>query len=513
MLAHLSDPHLPPLPVPRLGDLVGKRALGYLNWTRNRHKYQRREVLDALVSDVQRQEPDHIAITGDFVNQWQNRLLNIHPALLPAFKGLDTHKRALGAGVKVHGATVHFVVAEMDSGPIIMQGAVAVRDNDSEAALSARVLAMEHRIYPRALSLVAQGRVRVVDGRCLIDDVPVPEDGYPGEYMVELAQAIKRGHGDALLRPATARTWACGSCERAIGHDEPSAGTGALAGPRAVVGETAAGAWAGEGPREEQGNEGPRRGDVRERRRPRVSAPAQCRERRRSAASAGASARMRRGCGSVARMSRLSARPCGVVAELGSDAQVGFHGHENVGLGVANSVLAYRAGARQIDGSTRSSRAGRCGSHQFHRPNSETIAGTINVFHMTMFAEFLDKLAAIPEGDGSVLDHSMIVYGSGISDGNRHNHDDLPVLLAGKGGGTIKTGRHVVYPRRTPLNNLYLSMLERLDDRWGKHFCRRGRFSGAARPFDRLQHSARRPPRRAAAWPAARGPQTYLLDE
>ena len=68
MLAHLSDPHLPPLPVPRLGDLAGKRAFGYLNWTRNRHKYQRRDVLDALVSDVQRQAPDHIAITGDFVN-------------------------------------------------------------------------------------------------------------------------------------------------------------------------------------------------------------------------------------------------------------------------------------------------------------------------------------------------------------------------------------------------------------------------------------------------------------
>jgi 3',5'-cyclic AMP phosphodiesterase CpdA len=67
-LAHLSDPHLPPLPAPRLGDLMGKRALGYLNWTRNRHKYQRRDVLDALVSDMHRQRPDHIAITGDFVN-------------------------------------------------------------------------------------------------------------------------------------------------------------------------------------------------------------------------------------------------------------------------------------------------------------------------------------------------------------------------------------------------------------------------------------------------------------
>jgi phosphoribosylglycinamide formyltransferase 1 len=114
-------------------------------------------------------------LTPIFVGQWPERLINIHPALLPAFKGLDTHKRALESGVKVHGATVHFVVAEMDAGPVIVQGAVAVRDTDDEAALAARVLAVEHRIYPLALNLVAQGRVRLVDGRCLIDGVPVPD--------------------------------------------------------------------------------------------------------------------------------------------------------------------------------------------------------------------------------------------------------------------------------------------------------------------------------------------------
>jgi phosphoribosylglycinamide formyltransferase-1 len=113
----------------------------------------------------------------------RNSLLNIHPALLPAFKGLDTHKRALESGAKVHGATVHFVVAEMDAGPVIMQGAVAVRVGDDEAALAARVLAVEHRIYPQALKLVAQGRVQVVDGRCLIDGVPVSDSAslVPGE--------------------------------------------------------------------------------------------------------------------------------------------------------------------------------------------------------------------------------------------------------------------------------------------------------------------------------------------
>jgi phosphoribosylglycinamide formyltransferase-1 len=114
-------------------------------------------------------------LSADFVKQWPQRLLNIHPALLPAFKGLDTHKRALDAGANIHGASVHFVVAEMDSGPIIAQGAVAVHANDTEAALAARVLVVEHRIYPLALKLVAEERVRVINGRCLIDGVPVPD--------------------------------------------------------------------------------------------------------------------------------------------------------------------------------------------------------------------------------------------------------------------------------------------------------------------------------------------------
>jgi len=114
-------------------------------------------------------------LTPWLVGQWQQRMLNIHPALLPAFKGLDTHKRALEAGAKVHGATVHFVVPEMDSGPIIMQGAVAVHADDSEEPLAARVLKVEHRIYPLALKLLAENRVRVENGRCQIDGVPVPD--------------------------------------------------------------------------------------------------------------------------------------------------------------------------------------------------------------------------------------------------------------------------------------------------------------------------------------------------
>jgi phosphoribosylglycinamide formyltransferase 1 len=99
-------------------------------------------------------------LTPWFVARWSGRMLNIHPSLLPQFKGLDTHRRALEAGVKTHGATVHFVVPEMDSGPIVVQDSVAVQDGDTEATLAARVLELEHQIYPRALRAVAEGRTK-----------------------------------------------------------------------------------------------------------------------------------------------------------------------------------------------------------------------------------------------------------------------------------------------------------------------------------------------------------------
>jgi len=103
-----------------------------------------------------------------FCQMWQGKLINIHPALLPSFKGLDTHARALAAGVKIHGATVHFVTPEMDEGPIIAQGAVPVLPGDDEAALAARVLGEEHRLYPLALRLVATGAARMEGGRCVM---------------------------------------------------------------------------------------------------------------------------------------------------------------------------------------------------------------------------------------------------------------------------------------------------------------------------------------------------------
>lgn len=115
-------------------------------------------------------------LTPWFVRQWEGRMLNIHPALLPSYKGLHTHERALADGVKIHGATVHFVVPEMDSGPIIMQGAVAVRDDDTPDTLAARVLGVEHCIYPNSLRLVASGRTRLENGVCKSDASGSPDD-------------------------------------------------------------------------------------------------------------------------------------------------------------------------------------------------------------------------------------------------------------------------------------------------------------------------------------------------
>src|SRR6059058_286637 len=104
--------------------------------------------------------------TAEFVQRWYGRMLNIHPSLLPSFPGLDPHGQALRAGVKLSGATVHFVIPETDAGPIIMQGAVTVADDDTAETLSQRILGIEHRIYPAALSLLATGKVKIEGDVC-----------------------------------------------------------------------------------------------------------------------------------------------------------------------------------------------------------------------------------------------------------------------------------------------------------------------------------------------------------
>lgn len=114
-------------------------------------------------------------LTNGLVEKWQGRMINIHPALLPSFKGLDTHRRALDAGLRIHGCTVHFVTAAMDDGPIIAQSAVPVLIGDDEKALSARVLGAEHALYPMALRLVAESKVRMEGGKAVFSDFETPD--------------------------------------------------------------------------------------------------------------------------------------------------------------------------------------------------------------------------------------------------------------------------------------------------------------------------------------------------
>ncbi len=113
-------------------------------------------------------------LTEGFVARWEGRMVNIHPSLLPAFAGLDTHARALAAGVRVHGCTVHLVSAGVDEGPILAQAAVPVLPDDTEASLAARVLAEEHRLYPAALGWLAAGRVALAGGVARVDGAVVP---------------------------------------------------------------------------------------------------------------------------------------------------------------------------------------------------------------------------------------------------------------------------------------------------------------------------------------------------
>jgi len=113
-------------------------------------------------------------LTPWFVRRWAGRLVNIHPSLLPSFPGLDTHERAIAAGVRFHGCTVHLVSEGVDEGPILAQAAIPVRQDDTPESLAARVLAEEHRIYPAALAWLAAGRVSVQDGRAVIAGAAYP---------------------------------------------------------------------------------------------------------------------------------------------------------------------------------------------------------------------------------------------------------------------------------------------------------------------------------------------------
>lgn len=139
--------------------------------------YARREDFDAaLQQEIDHHAPDLVVLAGfmriltpAFVGHYAGRILNIHPSLLPSFPGLSTHRQALAAGVRIHGATVHFVTAELDHGPIVAQAAVAVQVDDTEDVLAHRVLEQEHVIYPRAVRWFVEDRLRIEDGRVLVD--------------------------------------------------------------------------------------------------------------------------------------------------------------------------------------------------------------------------------------------------------------------------------------------------------------------------------------------------------
>ena len=146
------------------------------------HKqFASREDFDqALMALIDNYTPNLVVLAGfmrilsaEFTEHYRGRMLNIHPSLLPKYKGLNTHQRALDNGDKFHGATVHFVTAELDGGPIVIQGKVEISPQDDKDSLAAKVLEQEHRIYTQAISWFANGRLQIIDGKCLLDNKPI----------------------------------------------------------------------------------------------------------------------------------------------------------------------------------------------------------------------------------------------------------------------------------------------------------------------------------------------------
>ncbi|PKM31069.1 MAG: phosphoribosylglycinamide formyltransferase [Gammaproteobacteria bacterium HGW-Gammaproteobacteria-11] len=133
-------------------------------------------------------------LTADFVRHFHGRLLNIHPSLLPKYKGLHTHARALEAGDREHGSTVHFVTEELDGGPLIVSARVSINATDTEASLAAKVQQGEHRLYPLAMNWFIQGRLRLQDNRACLDGQPIPEQGLD----LEDCETDKREHAHVL---------------------------------------------------------------------------------------------------------------------------------------------------------------------------------------------------------------------------------------------------------------------------------------------------------------------------
>lgn len=166
---------------PEARGLAGARSLGIQASTVDHRQFSTRQSFEAELNRVlSSYNVDMIAcagfmrvLTSDFIAPWKGRIINIHPSLLPSYRGLDTHMRALADGVRIHGCTVHFVSSEVDSGPIIAQAAVGVLPNDTPGSLSERVLKAEHKLYANALELVALEKVRLESGRAVFQTAPV----------------------------------------------------------------------------------------------------------------------------------------------------------------------------------------------------------------------------------------------------------------------------------------------------------------------------------------------------
>lgn len=152
--------------------------------------FKGREAFDQqLATVIDSYQPDFVILAGfmriltaDFVNRFLGRLINIHPSLLPKYPGLNTHQRAIDAGDKIHGASVHFVTPELDAGPVIIQGFIDTRAGESAEDLANRVLLIEHQIYPLATKMLAQGMFALIDGLTVMKNEPLPPHGYLIDY-------------------------------------------------------------------------------------------------------------------------------------------------------------------------------------------------------------------------------------------------------------------------------------------------------------------------------------------
>lgn len=161
------------------------RSAGLATEAINHRMFESRESFDnALASCIEKHEPDLVILAGfmriltpEFVKRFTGRLVNIHPSLLPKYPGLNTHQRAIDAGDKIAGVTVHFVTEELDGGPAIAQARVTVDDDETATSLATKVLEKEHRLYPFAVGLFCEGRLELKQGSAFLNDTPLPKSG------------------------------------------------------------------------------------------------------------------------------------------------------------------------------------------------------------------------------------------------------------------------------------------------------------------------------------------------